>query len=241
MEPREAHKTASVRRPLRLLHTADLHLGSDDYPAEAIQGLHAVVEAACRHSPDALLIAGDLFDSQRISPETASYAFQSLGGLACPVIIVPGNHDTLLTSLTFHKTLLPANIRVLLAPQGEMAIVEPLDLAVWGRPVYDHAPEFRPLGGLEPRPKGGWYVAIAHGLVISESANEGRSSPISQRELAGADCDYIALGHVHQFRHVGNGNAPAYYSGAPSGTRDNTVVLVHLDPLQGVSVQPIRL
>ncbi|MBI2171672.1 MAG: DNA repair exonuclease [Chloroflexi bacterium] len=229
------------RRQLTLLHAADLHLGSDDYPREAFQGLESVIALTRRLSPDALLIAGDLLDAQNIPLDTVSYTFGALGGIGCPVVVVPGNHDTLLTAPSFSAARLPANVRVLLAPQGEAVALDALGLTIWGRPVYDHSPEFRPLQGLGPRPPKGWYVALAHGLVANGSALVGRSSPITAAELAQAECDYIALGHVHRFREVTHGGPPAFYSGAPSGTREPTVALVRLDPSAGVSVRPVSL
>ena len=115
--------------------------------------------------------------------------------------------------------------------------MEALDLSVWGRPVYDHVPSFRPLEGLQPRPNEGWYVVLGHGLVMDDSIHVGRSSPISLAELEQADCDYVALGHVHRFLDVTQGGPAAYYSGAPSGTRRPTAAVVDLAPLTGATVQ----
>jgi DNA repair exonuclease SbcCD nuclease subunit len=229
------------RPPLTLLHAADLHLGSDDYPHEALQGLEAVIAAMHRLSPDALLIAGDLFDAQNIPPDMVSYTFKALGSIGCPIVVVPGNHDTLLTAPSFSAAWLPSNVRVLLAPQGEAVALDGLGLTVWGRPVYDHTPEFRPLQGLGARPGSGWYVALAHGLVVNGSSLMGRSSPITAAELAQADCDYVALGHVHQFREATHGGPLAFYSGAPSGIREPKVALVRFHPVEGVSVRPVPL
>jgi len=194
--------------PLTLLHTADLHVGSDDYAQEALLGLDNVIRAAQDASVDAVLIAGDLFDSGRVPPDVISYVFDSLADLARPVVLLP----------------------------GELVTLPELNLGVWGRPVYDHAPDFHPLAGFHPRPDGLWYVAMAHGLVMDGSTGLSRSSPIQPEELATADCDYIALGHVHRFRDVTRGNTLAFYSGAPSGTRTPTVALVAMDPWSGVSV-----
>ncbi len=223
--------------PLTLLHTADLHVGRDDYPQEALLGFDNVIQAAKDASVDAVLIAGDLFDSRRVPLKVISHVFDSLADLRRPVVLLPGNHDTLLTSGTQTIPKLPDNLHMLQVPGGELVTVPDLDLGVWGRPVYDHTPNFHPLAGFHPRPDGLWYVVMAHGLVMDESPDPSRSSPIQPEELACTDCDYIALGHVHQFRDVTSGNSPAFYSGAPSGTRTPTVALVTLDPRSGVSVQ----
>ena len=221
--------------PLTLLHTADLHVGSDVYAEEAVRGFDNVIRAAQDASVDAVLIAGDLFDSHRVPHSVISYVFDSLAGLARPVVLLPGNHDTLLAPDAAPIPKLPDNLIMIREPDGELVTIPELDLAVWGRPVYDHAPDFYPLAGFHPRPDGLWYVAIAHGLVMDGSTGLSRSSPIQPDELATADCDYIALGHVHRFHEVTRGTAPAFYSGSPSGTRTPTVALVTMDPGSGVS------
>ncbi|MBI4339703.1 MAG: DNA repair exonuclease [Chloroflexi bacterium] len=231
----------SSRNTLRLLHAADLHLGSDASPEAGLQGLQAVQDALDRLPVDALLIAGDLFDALTVSPETVSHTFRVLQSLRVPVIVVPGNHDTALTSPLFSQHRLTGRVQVLLRREGELASVDSLGLSVWGRPVYEHSPSFRPLEGLAQRPQEGWYVAMAHGLVIEGAAAAGRSSPITRGELATADCDYVALGHVHSFRDVTCGGPPAYYSGAPSGARNRTAALVTLSPEAGVSVEAVHL
>ena len=68
------------------------------------------------------------------------------------------------------------------------------------------------------------------------------SSKITSEQLAEADCDYVALGHVHVFREVTSGQgAPAYYSGAPSGGNSPTLAIVSLDPAEGVTVERVDL
>ncbi len=230
------------RQILRILHTADLHLGSDTNPGAAMQGLEVLLQAVRQTAPDALLIAGDLFDAANVPSGTLSQAFAGLGNCGIPVVVLPGNHDTLLTSPAFRSVALPDNLHVLLEAQGENVLLKALGLNVWGRPVYDHSPEFRPLAGLGQRPTDEWRIAVAHGLVITGSGDVGRSSPILPVDLARADCDYVALGHVHQFRQASQaGGPPAFYSGAPSGTREPTVAIVRLHPKEGVSVNPVRL
>lgn len=228
-------------KPLTLLHTSDLHLGSDDRPEQALQGFDAILDIARRSSVDALLIAGDLFDGGRVPEELVAYALAALAGLGCPVVVLPGNHDTPLTSPSDASNEPLSRVHVLKDPAGQSITFDSLGLSVWGRPVYNHAPGFHPLAGLEPRSHNGWYVAIAHGIVTDEHTFPERGSPITTEELAQADCDYIALGHAHVFRDVTRGLVPAFYSGSPSEGQASTAALVTLDPANGVSVQVIHV
>src|ERR1700758_95371 len=93
---------------LRLLHTADLHLGRrfPSFPEEAQKKLSRarmdvvarILDVARRNAVNAILCAGDIFDD----PEPASdfweglvRTFQAPTGPHPPVILVPGNHDPL--------------------------------------------------------------------------------------------------------------------------------------------------
>ena len=46
---------------------------------------------------DMLLIAGDLFDHNRVPDETIAFVQEQLRRLQRPVVILPGNHDCLYT------------------------------------------------------------------------------------------------------------------------------------------------
>jgi len=231
-----------THKSLKLLHTSDLHLGSDIYPSDALLGFDQVIDMSLAHSVDGVIIAGDLFDNRGVSEDLVWDIFRRLGELQRPVIVLPGNHDTFLMNGSFDQSKLPQGVEVMLKSGGETIHIDPIGLSVWGDPVYDHSPKFRPMGALERRSSDNWYVGIAHGLVTDNDPYNEYSSKITPEELAEADCDYVALGHVHVFREVTSGQgAPAYYSGAPSGGKSPTVVIVSLHPVDGVSVERIKL
>ena len=226
---------------LTLLHTSDLHVGSGSYPKEALEGFDAILGMARSASVDGVLIAGDLFDRRGVAAKLVSYVFESLAALNRPVVILPGNHDTLITSNShgFDEPL--GGVHVINNPAGGLVQFEGLGLSVWGRAVHNHEPAFHPLEGLPPRPNNGWYVAIGHGIVLEGPSLVERGSPITPQELAEANCDYIALGHTHVFRDVTRGPAQAFYSGAPSGGTNDTAAIVTLEPRTGVSVKAVHI
>ena len=231
-----------TRIHLKLLHTSDLHIGSDIYPADALIGFEQVLQHVDDHSVDGVIVAGDLFDNRGVAPELITEVFGKFGALGRPVVVVPGNHDTALMNGSFDSTTVPDGVHLFLERGGQTLDIDPIGLTVWGEPVYDHSPEFRPMGALKPRSTDNWYVSVAHGLVTDNDPYNEYSSKITSDELATADCDYVALGHVHVFRDVTAGDgAPAYYSGAPSGGKSPTLAIVFLDPDAGVSVESIQL
>jgi predicted phosphodiesterase len=219
---------------------SDVHVGTDVYVDEALKGLDDALALARTAEVDAILVAGDLFDHHRVSAATVDRVMNALAASERPVVVLPGNHDTVLTQGLWPGEA-PKTVSILREAEGEMLLLDELGLAVWGRPVYDHHPGFRPLEGMPPRPWGGWYVSMAHGLVMDFQDGGLRSSPIFLEEIAEAGCDYIALGHVHVFRDVSQNGVPAFYSGAPSGSRNRSVALVELDPDAGVSVSALKI
>ena len=91
---------------LKLLHTGDLHLGrgyqkqEQENPALArryrearLEALEAVIRLAGEERCDALVIAGDVFDTHTLNPGLVQTVAQLLSGCACPVVVLPGNHD----------------------------------------------------------------------------------------------------------------------------------------------------
>jgi len=227
------------RRRIRLMHTSDLHIGTDIYPDEALQGFEAMLELSRSTASDAVLIAGDLFDHHRVPKRIVDQVMGDLGDLELPVVILPGNHDAVLKD-DINIGNLPANVSLITRPEGQSVTLEQIGLTIWGRPVFNHVPSFSPLEGMPDRPSGGWFVAMAHGLFMEE-VDPMRSSPITPEEVAAATCHYLALGHVHVYRDVSKKGIPAHYSGAPSGSQTKTVAVVDLDPADGVSVLPLEI
>jgi DNA repair exonuclease SbcCD nuclease subunit len=234
----------SPRPSIKLLHTADLHLGDDYWERRlAHAALIRVVDVALAEQVDAAIVAGDLFDRNRTSPEDTEFVLSQLARLARPVIILPGNHDSLDAGSVYLQTDFTSrcpHVRVLTAPEGEAARLPDLHLTVWGKPVIDHEPAFNPIAGI-PAPEGnGWHVAVAHGLLVPDDQASDRSSPIRLGEISGSRWDYIALGHVHSFRDVSQGMLVACYSGTPVHAGhylegSGAVLIVDLDEERGVT------
>ncbi len=231
-------------RAIRLLHTSDVHLHSPESCAD----LEAVVAAANHLGVDLFLVAGDLFESARVSQETIERALEALSRLTMPGVILPGNHDALDQSSVYHrmdlKRLAPM-VHLLTNVQGEELVIPDLDVAVWGRAMEEHTPQFRPLEGAPSRNGVGWYIGMAHGYHFATGEKPDRSAPIFAEEIADTGYDYWALGHVHVFRDVSAGPVTAFYSGAPDdhaiSQRPGHVALVQMDPNTGVQVQRVLL
>lgn len=84
---------------MKLLHTADWHLGKRLYGvdrlADAAEVLGEVTAIAEREAPDAIIVAGDLLDRRPVDAEPLGICLDALAALAevAPVLAVTGNHD----------------------------------------------------------------------------------------------------------------------------------------------------
>lgn len=88
---------------MKLLHTADWHLGKkidDKYCLlnEQKQVLTEIIDIAKQEAPDIIIIAGDIFDKIRPSIEAQNLFYKTIKTLnnngQRPIVIVAGNHDS---------------------------------------------------------------------------------------------------------------------------------------------------
>ncbi len=238
-----------------MLHTADVHLGSDGYGTGEQQAAHrdrhrralqGIVDRALADQVDLLLIAGDLFDHNRVSDETVAFVQTELNRLRQPVVILPGNHDSLYTNAIYDRhdvTAGAGHVRVIRRLDGETIDLPELDVLVWGRAMEEHAPEFRPLAHLPGRDDRRWCLAMAHGFFYEQRQRPERSSPIFADEIRDAGWDYIAMGHQHVQADVSQGPVAAYYAGAPlveggGAHPDGSVLRIDLCEQHGLRITP---
>jgi len=87
---------------MKLLHTSDWHLGKrlDDFPriTEQQAVLQEICEIADREQVDAIILAGDLFDTFNPPTDAVDLLYKTLKRLTNqgrrPVIAIAGNHDS---------------------------------------------------------------------------------------------------------------------------------------------------
>lgn len=86
---------------MKILHTADWHLGLELHGVSLLdaqrQMVRALAEAAQREGAEALLISGDVFDRVQAPPEAIALYDEAmalfLNELRIPVYLIAGNHD----------------------------------------------------------------------------------------------------------------------------------------------------
>ncbi len=229
-------------RKLRLIHTSDTHLGDPMGHPRADEVLSSVVDAVERLHADVLLLAGDVFDNERVSDDVVGRFVAEMARTEAPVIVLPGNHDLAHATSVYRRSPFdeaPPNLQVLSDPHGETLAFPELGLELWGRAMLSHTPHFRPLDGMPEPTHGRWLVAMAHGHFHFEDDRDQRSSPIYPDDVASSGCHYLALGHWDRHVDVSRADTTAVYSGCPYGPigapEQGAVCVVELDPDSGVS------
>ncbi|MEW6329909.1 MAG: exonuclease SbcCD subunit D [Pseudomonadota bacterium] len=223
---------------MRIIHTADWHLGRIFYGVRLIQDqafvLDQFVNLVREAKPDAVIIAGDVYDRAVPPPEAVSLLDETLSRLVIDlktrVIVIAGNHDSperlgfgtrLLSQSGLHVAgrvgLDPVwtsvqdshgTVSICAIPYAEPALVRER----LGKPeLADHAAAMRAViaKARETRPRGTRSVLAAHAFVIGGEESESER-PLSVGAAGAIEpsvfdgFSFVALGHLHRPQRAGN-------------------------------------
>jgi DNA repair exonuclease SbcCD nuclease subunit len=227
---RQLDGSGTLASDIVLVHSSDLHVDDDPhqgpYGEDGTTGLRVVLNAAKAHNADYVLLVGDIFDNNRQSDAIIRQCVALLEAVACPVIVLPGNHDPVTPDAVWLRgglNRLP-NVHII-GVTNDMTVYFPdHDLEVWGHAHVDYN-NMVPLR--QPRVRTArWHVALAHGHYEDDGVPPLRPSwLISNAEIEATRADYLALGHWNRAAEVGTGTTvPAYYSGSPDLAKTVNVV-----------------
>ena len=221
--------------PLKILHTADLHVGmtfnNRNYPeavrrslVEARYGvLERLVELANTEQCRLLIIAGDLFHRSNMAAEAVARVIKILSRFAGCVALLPGNHDYYDPYGSIWKELRVGafdSLILLDKPRPFPLHDYGIDAVLYPAPCDRKRSAEHRLGWIRDseRPAGRWQIGVAHGAVqvVSPDFND-QYFPMTEAELAGLKLHHWGLGHTHA-RYPDRdeaGSHPFFYSGTP--------------------------
>ena len=208
---------------VKILHAADFHLDSaftalsEDRARqrrrESRQLVRRMVDYANDHGVELMLLAGDLFDGERVYTETLEEVAAALGRFHGQVLIAPGNHDYYAMRSPYARTLWPENVHVFKEKSWEKVEFPQYGCSVWGAAFT--APEMEALTEKLLCDGEGVQLLVFHGDVGTVSS---RYRAVSPQWLAGSAAHYAALGHVHEYRGIQRAGSTDYaYCGCPEG------------------------
>lgn len=186
---------------MKLIHCADIHLDSKmesnlsaaqarERNAEVCLTFGRMIDYASGNGIDGVLIAGDLFDTERVSAQTVDYVLHKIEKAeAVTFFYLRGNHDG--NRDPFAGKQLPANLKTFGAQWttyrlGNVTITGmELEWDKWDAP-WDE------LTLLEDTVN----IVMLHGQVSTQPGPELIPLP----KLRGKHIHYLALGHIHGYR-----------------------------------------
>ena len=259
---------------MKLIHLSDLHLGKRvnefsmlEDQRHILSQITAMVEA---ERPDAVLIAGDVFDKPTPSAEAVTLLdsfLVDLSSLACPVFLISGNHDSP-ERLAFGGRLM-AGSGIHLAPVYDGQVRPFLLQDSHGTVALYLLPFLKPAQlrrvfpdaeldsytdalrtaiaamNLDPQARN---VLVTHQFVTGATRSESEEISVGGTDNVDASVfdpfDYVALGHLHSPQTVGR--ETLRYCGTPlkyafSETKEKSVTVVELGEKGDTKVRTLPL
>jgi len=218
----------------RILHTADWQIGKPfrwitdpqklaRLQRERVEAVSRIADVARSESVDALLVAGDLFDSSTVPASEVLEVMELIGAMPCPVLVIPGNHDHGGAGGIWRREDLLRRMRER-APNLELLTrLEPTSragLTLLPCPLLRRHDSVGPMRWLDqldwqdldseaPR------VLLAHGSVQGFGSGTDVNA-LNLERLPTEELDYIALGDWHGLMQV---QSKAWYCGTPEPDR----------------------
>jgi DNA repair exonuclease SbcCD nuclease subunit len=232
---------------MRIGLIADVHLDSAFAlfpPLRARARRHAIEEAfgaaltsAAEASVDVIFLAGDLYEHDRVLPNTGEFLRSVLREIApLPVFIAPGNHDWYGPESLYARLEWSPNVHVF----GQDGL-EPIELAdgltLWGA---GHCAPANTAGFLDGfrTDRGGVNIALFHGseqsALLFQEETKVPHAPFRAEQVDQAGLAHVFSGHFHtpvdDPRYTYPGNPEPLSFGEPGEpTRGLVIAMLHAD------------
>ena len=205
----------------RFLHTADWQLGmrrhflkEEALPRFMQARIDAIVrigEIAREQECEFVAVCGDVFESNQVDRRTTGRALEVLAGIACPVYLLPGNHDPLDAASVYRTKAFEQYVirdaEPITVRSGLEVVGAPWPSKRPGRDLFADA-----VRNLEPAP-GVVRVALAHGAL--EERRKEIDLDVAKAAIADGRIHFLALGDRHRATEVAD---RIWYAGAPEAT-----------------------
>ena len=212
--------------PFRFIHTADWQIGKvfrflDETTMGVLQearlsAINRLGELAEEHKVRHVLVAGDVFDKEALSPRSRMQPVERMR--AFPGIhwhLLPGNHDPHRPNGLWDQLIragLPDNVHVHV--EQKPVPLEPNVAVLLPAPLFHKRTFEDPTRWMDDAeiPDGVIRVGLAHGAVTGFGSEDKDVSNLISPERPAADLSYLALGDWHGQKMI---NKRCWYSGTP--------------------------
>ena len=207
---------------MKFFHLSDLHIGlkliNRDLTEDQVYILNQITEMAAREKPDAVVIAGDLYDRAVPSAEAVELFDHFVSGLteAVPeaqIMMISGNHDSAPRIDVFRKVLRHQRIHMIgIPPQKPEERIEQVTLRDAFGPVHFYLLPFvkpsmvRQITGTREDGTGLSYDEALHRLIGREELNRSERNVLVSHQFyirTGSDAEQVERTD-YEVRTVGN-------------------------------------
>ena len=194
---------------MRLLLFSDLHLDTTfawapvevgrQRRANIRETLRNIIQLADEVNAEAICSAGDLYEHEHFTPETARFLEQAFNDAGRLVLLAPGNHDPLLPGSIYATAGWSDNVHVIDTRRLEPAFRED-GFTLWAAAHHVTAGTPGFLDGFTVE-GGGVHYALFHGSAEHALAREGdrkqAHAPFTVAQIERAGLHHALVGHYH--------------------------------------------
>jgi DNA repair exonuclease SbcCD nuclease subunit len=208
---------------MRLLHFSDLHLDAQfawagpESTRKRRENLRStllrIVELARAEDVHAVLSGGDLYEHERVTPDTTEFLRSAFARLdPIPVYLAPGNHDWFGPESVYERVDWSPNVHVFREDRlRPVALAD--DVTLWGGAHRAPANTDDFLAGFRVDRPGihlGLFHAAERGGLLLQETGKAPHAAFDAAEIETAGLDHAFLGHYHSpkdaVRHTYPGN-----------------------------------
>lgn len=210
----------------KILHFSDLHLDSK-LSGLGPERIHVrrqeiretfirLTDYAVAEGVDIVLIAGDLFNSRNVSPETIELLVETMeNSRQLEFFIAPGNHDPYSDRSIYHLRKWPEHVHIFTSTDIQVIELPKLKIKVYGAAFVSEHCTKNLLSDFKAAADEFASILLIHGDLGSAGSDY---NPLSKNDIAQSGFDYVALGHIHAFSGIEKAGQTFYaYPGIPEG------------------------
>ncbi|NLJ69942.1 MAG: DNA repair exonuclease [Clostridiaceae bacterium] len=218
-----------MKRNLKIVHTADLHLGSPFSFLEPAKqkAMHSeqekvfiqIIDFCRKERVDFLTIGGDLFDSSEPGEYLLNKVYQGFAAIPqVEILINPGNHDYWYQAGFWQKFSDMQHVHIF-EPSIEYFEFDDLKIRFYGKPFLSQSSPQALWQGSDLKLDSAYFnILLQHGDLQSTNSKS-NYNPLSLSWFDRVGFDLVLLGHIHKSDNeiLTAQGIPCLYSGCPCG------------------------
>ncbi len=215
---------------VKIAHCSDIHIGVrcgnfDDEVSKILsedtkRAFFDMLTICDDEDVDAVLIAGDLFDSTNVKSSDINNLISEIKKCKCKIFISPGNHDPFTPDSPYVRFNWPENVFIFKERSFEKVVLKEEKVVIFGN-AFQGAYEYsRVLKSFDPQKEVDdkfINICLTHGDL--NTFGESKYGNITTDDIKSSKMDYVALGHIHKHTKILCADSTHYaYSGNLQGT-----------------------